>query len=85
MNHVPNPTFVRIGSRNVFNHDHCSIRGLPAPWSAGGYQWVIPNKFRGAGSGSGGTAGPTTVQSFVLTATGTVTVSKQGASVTRSP
>jgi hypothetical protein len=85
MDHVPNPDFVRIGADNTFSFDHASSSGWPPPWSDGTFQWVIPNRFRSAGSTSVGELGPGTVQSFAIAADGTFTVSKQGAIVSRSP
>ena len=81
-NHYPNPDFLRI-NRNLT--DHAAIFGLPAPFKAGSFHWDIPNAFKRAATGGDGEVTINSVQSFSIAANGTVTVSKQGASVTRSP
>src|SRR5579859_7155515 len=85
LNHHPNPSFVRIPANNSFCCDHAAISGLPKPWSVGHFEWQIPNKYRVAGSSGGGTTFFTSVQSFDIDGSGSVTVSKLGASVSRSP
>ena len=82
LSHHPNPDFLRIGPGL---RDHAAFLGLPAPFTAGEFSWSIPNRFRRAATAGTGTMFVTTVQRFRIQADGTVTVSKQGASVTRSP
>lgn len=81
-NHYPNPDFLRI---NRHLTDHAAIFGLPAPFKAGSFHWEIPNAFRRAATRGSGEVTVTSRQSFSIQANGTVTVSKQGASVTRAP
>jgi hypothetical protein len=81
-NHYPNPNFLRINANLT---DHAAIFGLPAPFKAGSFHWEIPNAFRRAATNGAGEVTVTSTQSFSINAAGTVTVSKQGASVTRSP
>jgi hypothetical protein len=82
LNHVPNPNFLRIGPGL---RDHAAAFGFPPPYSAGAWDWSIPNRFRRAGTGDAGVEYVTTLQSFRMDATGSITVSKQGASVTKAP
>jgi hypothetical protein len=82
LNHVPNPNFLRIGPGL---RDHAAAFGFPPPYSAGSWDWSIPNRFRRAGTGDTGVEYVTTLQSFRMDATGSITVSKQGASVTKAP
>jgi len=82
LNHVPNPAFLRIAPGL---NDHAAAFGFPPPYSAGAWDWSIPNNFRRAGTSGAGTLYVTTLQSFRMDATGAITVSKQGASVTKAP
>jgi hypothetical protein len=82
LSHHPNPDFLRIAPGL---NDHAAFLGLSAPYKAGAFHWNIPNRFRRAGTADPGTMFVTTVQSFRIQGDGTVTVTKQGASVTRSP
>jgi len=94
LNHHPNLSFVTIRANNHFLHDHCGSgfplappfrRLLPLPpFFGGGWFWSIPNRFRIVGSGSAGTPFVTTTQVFAVDTAGTTTVSKQGASITRT-
>jgi len=89
--HKAAPKDARIGPDNSVAPDHVGYPAggppplpvaLPEPWSKGTFEWHIPNQFRKAGSqGAGSTA--TTLESFTIARDGTVTVSKQGATVTR--
>jgi hypothetical protein len=82
LSHHPNPAFVRIGPAV---RDHAAASGFPAPFSDGGFHWDIPNRFRRAATGGQGIETVQSVQAFHIDATGKMTVTKQGASVTRSP
>ncbi len=94
LNHHPNPAFVTLRPDNHFLHDHCGSgfplappfrRFFPPPmFFGGGWFWSIPNRFRILGSGSGGTPFVTTLQFFLVDSSGTTTVSKQGANITRT-
>lgn len=87
LDHHPNPDFVRIRWNNTIRFDTAGIRGgvLPAPWSAGGFYWVIPNRYRCASSTGNGRRFFTTYQRFRIAANGRVTVTKAGASYGRTP
>ena len=72
--------------------DNAAGSGLPAPWTAGGFDWVIPNHFQiigaSAGAFGGGEFFTNTTQAFTIDGApnaGRVTITKAGASVTRSP
>jgi hypothetical protein len=82
LNHVPNPNFLRIAPGL---NDHAAAFGFPPPFSAGTWDWSIPNRFRRAATTGAGTVFVTTLQSFRMDAAGAITVSKQGASVTKAP
>jgi hypothetical protein len=79
LNHHPNPDFLRIAPGL---NDHAAAFGFPGPYSAGTWDWEIPNRFRRAATTGEGVVYVTTLQSFKIDASGTITVSKQGASVT---
>ena len=79
LNHHPNPDFLRIAPGL---NDHAAAFGFPGPYSAGTWDWEIPNRFRRAATTGQGDVYVTTLQSFRIDASGTITVSKQGASVT---
>jgi Alpha amylase, catalytic domain len=79
LNHHPNPDFLRIAPGL---NDHAAAFGFPGPYSAGTWDWEIPNRFRRAATTGEGEMYVTTVQSFSIDSSGAITVSKQGASVT---
>jgi hypothetical protein len=79
LDHHPNPDFLRIAPGL---NDHAAAFGFPGPYSAGTWDWEIPNRFRRAATTGEGVVYVTTVQSFKIDASGTITVSKQGATVT---
>jgi hypothetical protein len=83
--HHPNPAFVPIRLDNTIRFDHAATVPLPPPWTAGTWEWAIPNRYRRIGSADAGTVFTTTHQRFRITAAGVVTVSKDGAAVTRAP
>ena len=82
LSHHPNAAFVRIGPRV---RDHAFAIGLTGPFSAGRFHWTIPNRLRRAATTGPGRVFFNSVQRFRISAAGRVTVSKQGASVTRDP
>jgi hypothetical protein len=82
LSHHPNPDFLRIGPTL---NDHAAFLGLDAPYKEGAFHWSIPNRFRRAGTTDPGTMFVTTLQSFRIQVDGRVTVTKQGASVSRAP
>ncbi len=98
--HHPSPTWVTLGADNKLAgavRDTAAIAsplpngtgGFPA-WSDGGFDWVIPNKYRVIGaSATGGYPVGNVTQTFRIKASGVTTVTKQGtgtaASVSRTP
>lgn len=84
-NHHPNPSWLRWNAHNGGLSDHAMIRGYDKPWSPGGFTWVIPNKYRVTGTGSGYVFIYTHQVFRIADNKGTVTVTKGGAGVTRSP
>jgi hypothetical protein len=85
LSHHPNPAFVRFTYNNAYRFDSAFAAGLVAPWTAGAMRWRIPNRYRAFNSTGAGRVFTRTLQTFAITALGTVTVTKQGRSVTRSP
>jgi hypothetical protein len=84
--HHPNPNFLRWNDHNTSLTDHAAWHAVPPPYSVGQFQWSIPNKYRVAGTGGAGTVFTTTTQLFQMTSTaGMMTVSKAGASASRTP
>lgn len=81
LNHHPNPDFLRIAPGL---NDHAAAFGFPQPYAPGTWDWSIPNRFRRAATTGQGTVYVTTLQSFSIDASGAITVSKQGASVTKA-
>jgi hypothetical protein len=60
--------------------------GGPPPFSAGTFRWPIPQSFRAAGTGGGGSVYSTGTHLQVMSgATGAETTSKEGESVSRTP
>jgi hypothetical protein len=85
LNHHPNPNFVPLQANNHFRFDHCASGfPQPSPFSFGGWFWSIPNRYRVVGTGTPGTTFTTTFQFFFIDLFGTVSVSKMGASITRT-
>lgn len=86
LQHHPNPNWLGWNDANTGLTDHASLFRWPKPWSPGGFQWNIPNKYRVAGVGGAGHVFTTTHQIFRMTnKKGTTTITKGGASVTRTP
>jgi hypothetical protein len=80
---------VPIGADNKFRFDNCSLTGAPPPFTVGavvggGFTWVIPNRYSVVGSAAAPINLTTTAQVFSIDGVGTVTISKQGATVTRT-
>jgi hypothetical protein len=82
LSHHPNKKFVRITPQV---RDHAYAYPLTGPFSAGRFHWTIPNRFRRAATTGPGRVFFNSHQRFAVTAAGRVTVTKQGASVSREP
>lgn len=86
--HNANASYIGInGSNRLLGTDTAAVNlaGYPQPWSAGGRDWVIPNRFRVVGEAGEGPEFTNVTQRFEIQADGTVTVTKGAASVTRTP
>jgi hypothetical protein len=86
--HNANANYIPInGSNRMMGTDTAAVNpaGYAKPWSAGGRDWVIPNRFRVIGEAGEGPDFTNVTQRFEIQADGTVTVSKGAASVTRTP
>lgn len=88
--HNANPDYIPInGSNRMMGTDTAAVNpaGYAQPWSAGGRDWVIPNRYRVIGEAGEGPEFTNITQRFEIQANGTVTVSKgtDGATVTRTP
>lgn len=81
--HNPGRDFALIDNANSWV-DTLWLRNLPPPFEFGQFYWTIPNRYRVVGSGSAGILFTTTHQFFVITASGAVSISKQGAHVIRT-
>jgi hypothetical protein len=84
--HDSGDTFLPIREDNTDSAiDTASFSGEPKPWSKGGFDWVIPNKFKVSSEGGDGKQYTTVTQAFTIAADGTSSVSKAGQSTTRTP
>jgi hypothetical protein len=76
-----------IGNDNEdVGYDTAAIWGYPRPWRSGGYDWIIPNKFKVVGEGGDGKEFTKVTQAFTMAdATGKTKVTKGGSEVERTP
>ena len=66
--------------------DTAAMWNYPAPWTRGGYDWVIPNRFKVRTEAGDGKKFTDVTQSFTIDGSdGTSTVSKGGESTERTP
>lgn len=89
------PAALRHDSGDGFTHidldnrdtgiDTAGGSGFAKPWSEGGFDWVIPNRFRLIGDSEAGKVFTNMTQSFRIKANGEATVSKGAESATRKP
>ena len=87
--HNSGDTFVDIGENNMFARanirDKAGNSDFPPPWSAGGYDWIIPNHFKlKSESGDGKKYHDATESLRLVDETGKSTVTKEGASAERN-
>jgi len=85
LDHGPNKKFVHV---NWDNHFCCDIAGIKGPWPTprgpGTVRWLIPTRYRCEWSTTGtGHIFTQMTQDTSIDATGKVTVTKDGASITR--
>jgi hypothetical protein len=84
--HNPNPNYLPFNDSNTGLTDHGAWHAVPGPYSIGQFQWDIPNKYKVDGEpDSSGRLFTGTTQLFTMNVSGTMTISKAGASVSRSP
>ena len=85
--HNTGDNFIPIGDDNIFlGTDHAFQTGYPSPWSAGGFDWDIPNHFRVTTESGDGKRFTTVDQDFrMIDATGKTRIDKAGLSVERTP
>ncbi|KAF0195069.1 MAG: hypothetical protein FD166_3126 [Bacteroidetes bacterium] len=85
--HDSGDTFYPINHDNVDSAtDTAAMWNYPAPWSRGGYDWIIPNRFKVRTESGDGKKFTDVTQSFTIEGTdGTSTVSKGGESAERTP
>ena len=85
--HHTGDLFTQIGPDNIDTAtDTAAQSGFPAPWSAGGFDWDIPNHFRVNTENGDGKRFTTVDQDFrIIDATGRSTVDKAGLQVDRTP
>ncbi len=82
--HHPNPNYLPFNDNNSGLTDHAAWHAVPAPFSFGTFEWVIPNRYKIDGeSDAQGRVFTNTVQAFYMFADGTMMISKGGASVIR--
>jgi hypothetical protein len=82
--HEPTDHFIPVGDDNSHLEDHAAWHGVPAPFSFGTFEWVIPNQYIIDGeSAAQGRVFTNTVQAFFMFAGGTMMINKAGASVIR--
>ena len=84
--HHPNPGYLPFNDSNTGLRDHAAWHAVPGPYSTGQFQWDIPNRYKVDGEpDSSGRLFTTTTQIFTMDSSGAMTISKAGASVSRSP
>lgn len=82
--HHPNPNFLGFNDSNTGLTDHAAWEAVPAPFSQGTFEWVIPNHYKLDGEPGRGRLFTNTVQAFFMTPLGTMMITKAGASVIRT-
>lgn len=87
--HNSGDTFFDISQDNKWDggaRDTASQSGYPSPWSAGTFDWIIPNHFKLKSEAGDGKLYYNSTQSFrMIDATGKTIVSKGGEHVERTP
>jgi len=82
--HNPNPNYLPFNDNNTGLRDHASWHAVPAPFSFGTFEWVIPNRYKIDGeSDAQGRIFTNTVQAFFMFQGGTMMITKAGTSVIR--
>lgn len=82
--HNPNPDYLPFNDNNTGLRDHAAWHEVPAPFSFGTFDWVIPNRYKIDGEpDSQGRLFAHTTQEFVMFADGAMMIDKAGAFVLR--
>ncbi len=82
--HHPNPDYLPFNDNNTGLQDHASWHAVPAPFSFGTFEWVIPNRYKiDDESDAQGRIFTNTVQAFFMFPGGTMMITKAGATVIR--
>ena len=82
--HNPNPNYLPFNDNNTGLEDHAAFHAVPGPFLDGQFQWDIPNKYKVDGEpDSSGRLFTKTTQLFTMDSSGTMTISKAGAFVSR--
>jgi peptidoglycan hydrolase-like protein with peptidoglycan-binding domain len=82
--HNPNPDYLPFNDNNTGLQDHASWHAVPAPFSFGTFEWVVPNRYKIDGeSDAQGRIFTNTVQAFFMFPGGTMMITKAGARVIR--
>jgi hypothetical protein len=88
LHHNPNLNYALVNDSNIMEagpnngpHDHCAWHSTAGPYSDGGFNWLIPNRYILDGeSAASGRFFVNTTQSFTMTTAGHMTITKAGAS-----
>lgn len=82
--HEPTDHYLGVADDNSGLEDHAAWHEVPAPFSFGTFEWVIPNRYKIDGEPDAqGRVFTNTVQAFFMFAGGTMMINKAGASVIR--
>ena len=82
--HHPTAHYLPFNDINSGLNDHASWHSVPAPYSFGTFEWVIPNRYKIDGESDGqGRVFTHTTQAFYMFPSGSMMITKAGASVWR--
>lgn len=85
LRHHPNPRYLPFDDMNTGLTDHASFHEVPAPFSDGTFEWVIPNRYKIDGeTDAQGRFFENTTQSFFQFADGSMMITKAQAFVFRT-
>jgi len=87
LHHNPNTNYAIVDDTNVMEagtknakNDHISAHTLPGPYKDGSFEWKIPNRYKlDSEADDKGRWFTDTTQKFSMTAGGTLTITKAGA------
>jgi len=83
--HMANPYFTPIEDNNKLSKpDTAGGYYRKKPYRAGGFEWIIPNKFKVKGEAGDGKEFGTVTQAFTMDGNGTLKITKAGAEVKRT-